>query len=87
MYPRNEVYARVKGWESFEPWLSRVEKLESEAIWNVAGEIPPEWYGSSWDELEKLVSKLIERRLMVRELIQSFRCSPRRPFPEWAEEA
>jgi len=87
VYPRNEVYARVKGWESFEPWLSRVEKLESEVIWGVAEEIPPSWYGSSWNELEMLVNKLIERRHIVRELIQAFRCSPRRPFPEWREDA
>jgi len=87
VYPRNEVYARVSGWESFEPWLSRIEKLEEDEIWGLAGEIPPEWYGASWEELERLVSKLIERRGVVRELIQAFRCSPRRPFPEWRDEA
>jgi len=85
VYPRNEVYARVRGWEAFEPWLSRIETLEEDAIWAVAGEIPPAWYGESWDELEMLVMKLIERREMVRELIQAFRSSPRRPFPEWVE--
>jgi hypothetical protein len=87
VYPRNEVYARVRGWASFEPWLSRIEKLEEDAIWRVAGEIPPLWYGSSWDELEKLVNALIERRAVVRELILSFRGTPRRPFPEWLDEA
>jgi hypothetical protein len=87
VYPRNEVYARVSGWASFEPWLSRIERLEEDEIWKVAGEIPPQWYGSSWDELEKLVNALIERRTVVRELILAFRCSPRRPFPEWADEA
>jgi len=51
----------------------------------VAGEIPPAWYGESWDELEMLVTKLIQRREVVRELIQAFRSSPRRPFPEWVE--
>ena len=37
VYPRNEVYARVNGWESFEPWLSRIEKLDEDSIWRVAG--------------------------------------------------
>jgi hypothetical protein len=87
VYPRNEVYARVSGWESFEPWLTRVEKLENGAIWRVAEEIPPAWYGGSWDELEALVQLLIERKTIVRELILSFRGSPRRPFPEWMSEA
>jgi hypothetical protein len=67
--------------------LSRIEKLDEDAIWRVAGEIPPGWYGSSWDELEKLVNVLIERRALVRELILAFRCSPRSPFPGWGNEA
>ncbi len=29
VYQRNSVYARVTGWESFEPWLSRVEAMEA----------------------------------------------------------
>ena len=87
VYPRNEVYARVRGWESFEPWLSRVEKLEDDSIWRVAGEIPPAWYGGLWDELESLVKQLIERKTIVRELILAFRGSPRRPFPQWIYES
>lgn len=87
VYPRNEVYARVNGWESFEPWLSRIEKLEDGWVWEVAQAIPPAWYGNSWDELEALVRRLIERKGVVRELIQAFRSSPRRPFPDWESEA
>lgn len=87
VYPRNEVYARVVGWQSFEPWLSRVETLKDDVIWRVAGEIPPAWYGGSWDQLELLVEKLIERKEIVRELILAFRSSPRRPFPQWLDES
>jgi hypothetical protein len=87
VYARNEVYAGVTGWGSFEPWLSRVEKMEEDVVWRLAGEIPPEWYGGEWDELEKLVRALIGRRGTVRELIAAFRISPRRPFPEWRDEA
>ncbi len=83
VYARNEVYAGVRGWKSFEPWLSNIEKMSEDVIWAEAGNIPPEWYGGEWDELEKLVKKLIERRGMVRELVEAFRVSPRRPFPEW----
>jgi hypothetical protein len=85
VYARNEVYQGVRGWKSFEPWLSRVETMEKDVVWSLAGEIPPEWYGGEWAELEKLARALIERRGTVRELIEAFRCSPRRPFPEWVE--
>jgi hypothetical protein len=80
---RNEVYASVTGWESFEPWLSRIESLERDIAWSVAEEIPQEWYGGDWDALQKLVQTLIERQRRVRELIEEFRVSPRRPFPLW----
>ena len=56
-------------------------------MWTLAGEIPPEWYGGEWDELEKLVRTLIVRRGVVRELIEAFRVSARRPFPGWVEQA
>jgi hypothetical protein len=86
VYARNEVYAGIKGWESFEPWLSRVEKMEGDVVWSVAGEIPPEWYGGEWEALEKLVKELIARRELVRGLIEVFRISARRPFPRWMED-
>jgi hypothetical protein len=87
VYARNEVYADVNGWQSFEPWLSRIEEMKDDVIWNAAGEIPPEWYGSDWGALEKLTLALLNRRSMVRELITAFRTSPRRPFPNWREDA
>jgi len=87
VYARNEVYAGVIGWDSFEPWLSRIEKMQEDVVWAAAGEIPPEWYGSEWGALEDLVRVLLERRAMVRELITAFRMSARSPFPNWREEA
>ena len=85
VYARNEVYENVRGWESFEPWLSGREKMDEAVVWGAAGEIPPEWYGGEWDELDALAGSLIERRGMVRELIEAFRVSMRRPFPGWLE--
>ncbi|HEY1657987.1 MAG TPA: HipA family kinase [Candidatus Sulfotelmatobacter sp.] len=85
VYSRNEVYAGVRGWESFEPWLSRVEKMEEDIVWSVAGGIPPAWYADEWDALQALVRTLIQRREFVRGLIELFRISVRRPFPRWAE--
>jgi hypothetical protein len=87
VYARNEVYESVSGWESFEPWLSRIEMMDQRMIWDLVNEIPPEWYGSESEELEKLARALIARRRMVRELIAAFRASPRNPFPGWSEQA
>jgi hypothetical protein len=83
VFARNQVYARVRGWESFEPWLSRVEGFAAEGLWKIAEEVPPEWYGGDPREIELLMERLLERRSRVRELIGSFRESNREPFPYW----
>jgi hypothetical protein len=83
VFARNQVYASVRGWESFEPWLSRVEEYAAEELWKIAEEIPPEWYGGDPGTIERLMETLLRRRARVRELIESFRESNREPFPKW----
>jgi hypothetical protein len=83
VYYRNAVYRQVTGWESFEPWLTRLETMEADAIWAAAGEVPPEWYGGDVGEMEALVEKLLARRGRIRELVEDFARSDRKPFPKW----
>jgi hypothetical protein len=83
VYYRNLVYREVTGWESFEPWLSRIEKLPEDMVWSAANEIPPEWYGGDLSEMESLVEKLLARRSKLRDLIEGFGNSDRKPFPNW----
>jgi hypothetical protein len=83
VFARNQVYAQVRGWDSFEPWLSRVEEFAAEGLGKIAEEVPPEWYGGDPREMEQLMEKLMERRSRLRELIGSFRESNREPFPYW----
>ncbi len=83
VYARNRVYGRVTGWESFEPWLSRIERIESGVVWQIAETVPPEWYGGDTAVIERLMEQMLARRSRVRELIGSFRDSDREPFPMW----
>ncbi len=83
VFPRNLVYAGVTGWESFEPWLSRVESFRGETLGSIAEEVPPGWYGGDPGALERLLQQLLERRGILRELIAAFRDSGREPFPKW----
>jgi len=69
--------------ESFEPWLTRLETMAAETVWAAASEIPPEWYGGDLSEMESLVEKLLARRSRIRELIECFGQSDRKPFPKW----
>ena len=83
VYPRNLVYREVTGWDSFEPWLSRVEGFRAETLGTILEEVPPEWYGGDLDALERLLEQLLARRRIVRDLIAQFRDSGRAPFPKW----
>lgn len=87
VYPENTVYREVTGWQSFEPWLSRIESLAPETVWAIGEIIPPEWYGGDLSALEALLERLLARRARVRELIAGFRESSRRPFPNWGGDA
>jgi hypothetical protein len=84
-YPWNEVYARVRGWESFEPWLSRIELMPESSITAIGNEVPPDWYDANAEALEQLLATIIRRRNRVRELINDFHKSSRQPFPNWRE--
>ena len=85
VYGRNLVYDGVTGWESFEPWLSRIEAIKAETLWSIADAVPPEWYDGNTSLLERLMEELLRRRTGVRALIKTFRESDRQPFPRWQE--
>ena len=84
VYAANEVYLTIVGWESFEPWISRIDNFPDQRMWDIACTIPPDWYGGQTDELEQLITALVVRKRLVRKLIEDFRHSPRRPFARWA---
>ena len=83
VYYRNDVYREIRGWNSFEPWLTRMETMPEETVWEAAGDIPPEWLGGDPAEMEALVEKLLMRRSRIRESVGGFGKSDRKPFPNW----
>ena len=84
-YANNCVYEGVRGWEAFEPALTRAEEMDADTIWRCAAEIPEEWYEGDRDGLNRLVEALNHRRGAIRNLITQFRRSSRTPFPNWFE--
>jgi hypothetical protein len=84
IYARHRVYESVRGIDSFEPWLSRVEaKIGESALDEIQSEIPPEWYDDDSDALNKMMEHLWRRRKLVRELILATQKSSAQPFPNW----
>lgn len=82
-YYDNRVYRQIAGWEAFEPWLTRIETISSQTIMDIVHQLPKEWYGNSRSEMKMLVERLLMRRSRIREWIESFALSDRRPFPRW----
>jgi hypothetical protein len=85
IYDRNTVYEGIRGWEDFEPWISRAEDFPESKLWTAAEAVPPQWYGHAGDELEALIKELLARRSKARDLIDEFRGSARMPFPNWGQ--
>lgn len=85
VFNQNAAYAPVQGWDSFDPWLSRIESFDPAELESFAGTLPPQWYAGDWDALRKLLAKLVARRSCVRHLIEEFRKSSRNPFPNWKD--
>lgn len=83
VYFRNDVYREIVDWTDFEPWLTRMETMAEDVVWDAANQIPPEWYGGNLSEMEALVEKLLARREGIRERIEDFGRSDRRPFSKW----
>ena len=84
IYARHCVYESVRGIESFEPWLSRIEtRIAETALDEAQSEIPPEWYDDDADALDKMLEQLWRRRKLVRELLISAWKSSAQPFQNW----
>jgi len=83
IYSRSAVYEQVRGWESFELWIERAERIGESVLDEMAREIPPEWYNFDQDALYSLLEKLLGRRKRIRELIMGAKNSSRAPFPNW----
>ena len=83
IYPRRLVYESVRGFQSFEPFLSLVENLEAHQIDACLEDIPGEWCGERPKEIHRLAEQLFNRRRRVRQELVDAKNSDLQPFPNW----
>lgn len=83
LYFRPLVYAHVRGWADFEPWLDRIRHFPEEIVDQAVKQIPPPWLEGAGDELERLLDRVLARRKRVADLILECRSARADPFPAW----
>jgi len=83
LYPRPCVYEQVRGWDDFEPWLSRIVHFPEEVFDEAVKQIPPAWIDGEEDQLEAMLGKLLKRRARTPDLIGEIRRARPTLFPNW----
>ena len=86
LYNRRQVYDGVSGYDSFEPWLSKICDVPTGVIEQASQKVPTEWLdpaGNDNDALDNLLNILYARRTRVPDLLKDARRSNRDPFPNW----
>jgi len=84
IYARKLVYQDVVGWQSFEPWLGRIESFRLSTLREIAADVPPQWVEP--EKLSQLIERIDARRSRVRELLAAVHQSPHNPFGAWDQE-
>lgn len=87
LHDSRDVYLQVTSWESFEPWLTCVETLDAQEIWEIADSASPAWYDHDVLGLSQLVSQLILRQRRLRRIIADLEQSTVSPFRNWCQSA
>jgi hypothetical protein len=83
LYFRPAVYADVRGWDDFQPWLDRIIEFPEIVIDDSLRELPPDWLNGDADQLQALLEKLMERRRRVPDLVRECVRSREAYFPKW----
>jgi hypothetical protein len=84
VFYRMPVYAQVRGWKSFDPWLEMLKSFPESILDKAYREIPQSWLTEADAEaLPALLEALLRRRTKVERLIEDFRNSKLNPFPLW----
>ncbi|MGH9862135.1 MAG: HipA family kinase [Candidatus Acidiferrales bacterium] len=84
LYHRHRVYAGLRGWQSFEPYLTRLEELPIRVLDEAKASVPSEWYNADTAAMTRLLEQLDRRRRRVRELVAAVKNSSRQPFSRWS---
>jgi hypothetical protein len=84
LYLRPSVYAEVRGWDAFEPWLDTIQSFPESALEAARREVPPTWLSPEEEsQLDALLERLLSRRKRVPDLVRDCKRGRIDIFPRW----
>jgi hypothetical protein len=84
LYHSHLAYEQVRGMDDFEPWLTRLEtEINEDVLFEIASDVPPEWYASDSASMQSLLERLNRRRSKVRDLLLLACQTSSHIFPNW----
>jgi hypothetical protein len=83
LYHRPLVYAQIRGWGDFDPWLVQIRNFPEEVVDQACQRVPLRWLASDADALRRLRDQLLRRRCRVADLIDDCRRARPELFPNW----
>lgn len=78
-----KIYQSVTGWASFEPYLSRIERLTPRSIWGAVKGVPSDWLREGRGALSSLVFGLAARAARLRDVLTLVLVQRPDLFPRW----
>lgn len=84
LYARPAAYEQITGWDSFEPWLTRILHFPDSVVDRALRSMPSTWLEPGEEDLlEKLLEQLLRRCRRVPELLEAVRAARPDYFPNW----
>lgn len=87
VYNFKAVYRHLRGWDSFEPFLTSLILTSPDALWQLTRNLPFGWSEDYARDLDALVEGLLRRRSLIRQLIARSRDQIPDLFPHWTRRA
>ena len=83
LYFRPIVYQNVRGLDDFQPCLDRIVHFPEEVVDDALKQLPPQWLNGDRAVLESILTKLMNRRRRVPDLIEDSAKGRSNVFPNW----
>jgi len=69
---QSEIARRIHTFSQMESWISCAERLDLHGIWELAFQLPPQWYGGDRMAITRVLDKLAERMWTLRRSVHAF---------------